>query len=318
MPLVNPSSGTTKGSVSLKPSVSNTASEGINFSPTVPRYSFRDLILSAKTLDELETIVHAQQNWKKVFESWGLGKVLKDKKNLFVNLYGAPGTGKTMAAHAIADALGQKLICVNYADIESKYVGETSKNLARLFDDPQNAGHIIFFDEADALLSKRVTDMTSANDVSVNQTRSVLLTLLNTYDGMVIFATNFIKNYDVAFLRRIQFHVQFELPNAELRLRLWQMYIPEEMPTDADLTYLADICNGLSGSDISTVVLKAALKAARTSGNIVRQSDFEEAIMTLKNSQAANSGVIHKTEIVSEDEVPPAIREKLNDGSTQQ
>ena len=134
-----------------------------------------------------------------------------------------------MSAHAIASALGKKLICVNYADIESKYVGETSKNLTRLFNDPNNRDDIIFFDEADALLSKRVTDMSSATDVSVNQTRSVLLTLLNSYEGMVIFATNFISNYDSAFMRRIHYHIRFNLPNAELRKKLWAHYIPEKM-----------------------------------------------------------------------------------------
>ena len=93
------------------------------------------------------------------------------------------GTGKTMAAHAIANALHKEMICVNYADIESKYVGETSKNLTNLFHTASEKDIIIFFDEADALLSKRVTNMSSSTDVSVNQTRSVLLTLLNDYEA---------------------------------------------------------------------------------------------------------------------------------------
>lgn len=147
-----------------------------------------------------------------------------------MNLYGPPGTGKTMAAHAITSALEKQMICVDYAEIESKYVGETSKNLSRLFQTAKEQDAVIFFDEADALLSKRVTNMTSATDVSVNQTRSVLLNLLNQYQGVILFATNFIQNFDAAFLRRIKYHIPFHLPDEAMRERLWRMYIPEKCP----------------------------------------------------------------------------------------
>lgn len=102
-------------------------------------------------------------------------------KQIAINLYGLPGTGKTMAAHAIASALKRPMFAVNYADIESKYVGETSKNLTRLFKEAELIDAIIFFDEADAMLSRRVTNMSNSTDVSVNQTRSVLLTLMNNW-----------------------------------------------------------------------------------------------------------------------------------------
>lgn len=285
----------------------------IQFPKSAPVYTFDDLILAEKTLDELKTVVSAQKNWKTVFEDWGLGTVMKERKNLFVNLYGESGTGKSMSAHAIASALGKKLICVNYADIESKYVGETSKNLSSLFNDSHNKNDIIFFDEADALLSKRVTDMSSATDVSVNQTRSVLLTLLNSYEGMVIFATNFISNYDSAFMRRIHYHIRFELPNMELRERLWKHYIPSQMPVDIDIHQIAEKHNGLSGSDISTAVLKAALNAAKNNALFVSQNDFEQAIESIKASKKANvssKSVVTKSEIVEEKDVPLAIRQQ--------
>ena len=285
----------------------------IQFKKSEPIYTFSDLILSDKTLDELKTVVSAQKNWNKVFIEWGLGFIIKERKNLFINLYGDSGTGKSMSAHAIASALGKKLICVNYADIESKYVGETSKNLTRLFNDPNNRDDIIFFDEADALLSKRVTDMSSATDVSVNQTRSVLLTLLNSYEGMVIFATNFISNYDSAFMRRIHYHIRFNLPNAELRKKLWAHYIPEKMPVNIDIQYLSQKYDNLSGSDISTAVLKAALNAAKNNAEIVLQTDFDiaiESIINSKNANANNTSKIIKSEIVEEKDVPLSIREK--------
>ncbi|SEK79172.1 ATPase family associated with various cellular activities (AAA) [Ruminococcus sp. YRD2003] len=289
--------------------------QGVQFNKSAPIYTFSDLILSDKTIDELKTVVSAQKNWKKVFVDWGLSSVMKERKNLFVNLYGESGTGKSMSAHAIADALGKKLICVNYADIESKYVGETSKNLSKLFSDPTNKDDIIFFDEADALLSKRVTDMSSATDVSVNQTRSVLLTLLNSYEGMVIFATNFISNYDSAFMRRIHYHIRFELPNAELREKLWKHYIPSQMPVNADIHKLAEEHNGLSGSDISTAVLKAALNAARNDSAVVSEKDFtlavESIIASKKANKSASNTVVTKSEIVDEKDVPLSIRNKI-------
>lgn len=285
-----------------------------NYIKTSPKYTFSDLILDSKTLEELETVVSYQRCWKKVFETWGLANVMKERKNLFVNLYGAPETGKTMAAHAIASELNKELICVNYADIESKYVGETSKNLKNLFENPDNLENIIFFDEADALLSKRVTDMSSATDVSVNQTRSVLLTLLNSYEGIVIFATNFISNYDAAFMRRIQYHILFELPGLELREKLWNMYIPQQMPVNADKHILAEKYDGLSGSDISTAVMKAALRAARKNSEVVIQEDFEEAVNSILKSRKANNNskehITRVTEIVPEEEVPEEIRIK--------
>lgn len=288
----------------------------IVFMVSKPKFKLSDLILSEKNFDELQTVIKAKEYWSKVFVEWNLQSVMKQRKSLFVNLYGEPGTGKTMAAHAIANELNKEIICVNYADIESKYVGETSKNLTNLFRTAAEKDVIIFFDEADALLSKRVTNMSSSTDVSVNQTRSVLLTLLNDFSGMVIFATNFISNYDPAFMRRIQYHIKFELPDKELRAKLWQMYIPKEMPTDTNISEIAEKYDGVSGSDISNAVLKAALKAAKDHEPFVKQSNFESAVDEIIRSKNANKNIdnsdmkITKTETIPESEVPRDIVEK--------
>jgi len=288
----------------------------IVFMVSKPKFKLFNLILSEKNLDELQTVIKAREYWSKVFIEWNLQSVMKQRKSLFINLYGEPGTGKTMAAHAIANELNKDMICVNYADIESKYVGETSKNLTNLFRTATEKDIIIFFDEADALLSKRVTNMSSSTDVSVNQTRSVLLTLLNDFDGMVIFATNFIINYDPAFMRRIQYHIKFELPDKKLREKLWRMYIPCEMPVDVNISEIAEKYDGVSGSDISNAVLKAALKAAKNHAMLVKQSDFEDAIEEIIKSKKANKNIdssdmkITKTEVIPESEVPKDIVEK--------
>ena len=285
----------------------------VEYFPSEPKYCMDDLIVTEKVHDELQTIIEAERCWKQVFDDWGLGSVMADKRNLFVNLYGEPGTGKTMAAHAIAHSLNKKMICVNYAEIESKYVGETSKNLTKLFRTAQEKNVIIFFDEADAFLSKRVTNMSSSTDVSVNQTRSVLLTLLNDYKGMVIFATNFISNYDVAFMRRIHYHVRFELPNLELRKKLWHRYMPPKMPTDADIDVISGKFDGISGSDISTAVLKAALKSARLGNGCVKSEFIEEAVTSILNSKNENTPVTVTKRVVSEEYALSQIK-KANGG----
>ena len=156
-----------------------------------PKYTLDDLMLDAETTAQLLDVISYFKNRELLFQCWGLSEKFFSQSSMAVNLYGPPGTGKTVAAHAVVHELQSKMICVDYAEIESKYVGETSKNLTRLFQLAEKEGAVIFFDEADALLSKRVTNMTSATDVSVNQTRSVLLNLLNQYQGVIIFATNF-------------------------------------------------------------------------------------------------------------------------------
>ncbi len=304
--------GTPQAQKSAVPTVNN---REVAFAVSRPKYTISEMIITDKVRDEVDTIIKAQECWKKVFEEWNLRSVLKQRENIFVNLYGAPGTGKTMAAHAIASALGKNMICVNYADIESKYVGETSKNLTSLFKTASEKNVIIFFDEADALLSKRVTNMSSSTDVSVNQTRSVLLTLLNDYKRMVLFATNFISNYDPAFMRRIQYHVKFELPDTELRKRLWKRYLPKELPNDVDISDISEKYSGISGSDISNAVLKAALKAAKNDEEFVPQRYFEEAVSEINESKAANSGNVTTVARINEDEVPEEIRMKKQGGS---
>ena len=255
-----------------------------------PSHTMDDLILPLATHTQLQDVISYFQNQKLLFEEWGLGERYAEQNGLAVNLYGPPGTGKTVAAHAIAAALQLPMICVDYAEIESKYVGETSKNLSSLFQTAGEQNALIFFDEADALLSKRVTNMTSATDVSVNQTRSVLLNLLNGYRGVILFATNFIQNYDAAFLRRIRYHVQFYLPDAPLREALWRMYIPEKMPCEVDHASLAEKYDGISGSDISNAVFSAAVRAARDGDSIVAQQRFEDAIQSCLDVKRANSG----------------------------
>ena len=130
---------------------------------TEPRYRFSDIVLSEEAKAALKELLSLQKNKKLIFDQWGLGAVFPDRKSFTVNLYGPSGTGKTMTAHALAAKLGKKLIIADYSELESKFVGETSKNIVRLFRYAEKHDAVLLFDEADALLSKRVTGMFSAS-----------------------------------------------------------------------------------------------------------------------------------------------------------
>ncbi|MBQ9927311.1 MAG: ATP-binding protein [Lachnospiraceae bacterium] len=275
------------------------------FQAEKPQYSFEDIILNRDTYDAIQDVLVLYEKRELLFDKWGLGNTQKKQNRAGINLYGYPGTGKSMVAHAIANQLGRNILAVDYSQIESKYVGETSKNLVSMFDYAKESNSIIFFDEADALLSRRVTNMSNSTDVSVNQTRSVLLVLINDFDDLILFASNFISNYDPAFIRRILAHVKFDLPDEENRLKLWRMHIPQQMPTDVDIKTLAEKYNGVSGADISNAVFNASLRAARLSEDKVCHIYFEEAIERIIQSKADNDnlGTLTSKRVVSEEYV---------------
>ena len=275
----------------------------VDFYISEPKYNIDDVILSETVKKEVERIVAYLKYHDKIFNEWNLQSVIK-QHNLSVNLYGESGTGKTMTAHAIAKMLNKKIVIVNYAEIESKYVGETSKNLVSLFRFAKDNDAVILFDEADALLSRRVTAMHSATDVSVNQTRNTLLKILDDYDGIIFFTTNFIQNFDSAFIRRISSHVKFELPNNEARYSLWNHYLLDTIPCDDRRAIIEKISevDGVTGADISTSVLKAAIDAVRNTHACVTYELIYGILQDiLSTKKAVNDNFVITTKKVSEE-----------------
>ena len=311
MPLGKRIDTSSKPEIVEKPQ-STTENEAIDNTPTFtpfqaeePKHSFKDIILNSATYNAIQDVLALYTKQDLIFKEWGLGERYKNRNQAGINLYGHSGTGKSMVAHAIACQLGRKLLSVDYSQIESKYVGETSKNLVAMFDYAKESEAIIFFDEADALLSKRVTNMSNASDVSVNQTRSVLLVLIDEFDDLILFASNFISNYDPAFIRRILAHIKFELPDEKSRNELWRMYIPQSLPTNADIKGLAAKYESISGSDISNAVFAASLRAARLNESAVEHIYFETAIENIIKSKDDNDnlGTLVSRRVVSEDYV---------------
>lgn len=279
-----------------------------------PDYDLQNIILSKENLDEIESFISFYQNQELIFKVWNLEKVMKDKRSINLNLYGVSGTGKTITAMAIAKRLNKEILVVDYSQIESKYVGETSKNLVKIFDYACKKDVILFFDEADALLSKRVTSMSSSTDVSVNQTRNVLLKLLDNFDGITIFATNFISNFDNAFLRRISKHIEFKNPDKDMRKKLWEYYIVEELPVDNRVALIERISekHKITGADISNIVLKVATKLARTGDKAATAEDFEYYIdesVKIKENLEDDKFTVEKKKVTKE-----YAEEKMKEG----
>jgi SpoVK/Ycf46/Vps4 family AAA+-type ATPase len=182
-------------------------------------YEWDDLVLPDEVLEEMDDLVAWVENERILMEEWGLRKHLKPGyRALF---YGPPGSGKTVTAALLGKRLSRPVFRIDLSQVVSKYIGETEKNLARVFDHAAEGDMILFFDEADALFGKR-GDTRTANDRHANQQISYLLQRIEDCPGLVILATNLRGNIDKAFARRFQAIVHFPIPDADARLRLWQ------------------------------------------------------------------------------------------------
>ncbi len=181
---------------------------------------------------------------------------------------GPPGTGKSMCAALIAKDLGLELYQVDLAKLSSKWIGETEKNLAALFDAAEASQAVLLFDEADALFGKR-TAQTSSNDKHANNETNYLLQRLETYTGICILTSNHASNIDPAFQRRLSLHLRFELPDAEERARLWNAMFPPSAPLEPALDFASLATRyEMSGGYIRNAALRAAFLAADEDGPI--------------------------------------------------
>jgi len=247
-----------------------------------PRHSLDQLMLDADTLARIHEAVNVLVSQDLLFDVWNLASVARTGRRVALNFYGPPGTGKTLAADAIAELLGREILVISYAELESKYVGETPKNIQAAFARAAEQGALLFFDEADSILGKRLTSINQSADNGINVARSTTLIELDNFDGVVIFASNLVRNYDSAFLRRMLAHVAFKLPAAEQRKAIWQCHLPKQLPlaADVDLDELARFSDGAAGGDIQNAVLLAASYASMRAGEqrIVALRDLERAI----------------------------------------
>jgi hypothetical protein len=233
-----------------------------------PTYSWDDLVVPDRQLDALHSISAYLRHRDQVLTDWGYARRVAKAQGLKILFAGESGTGKTMAAQVLAADLGLDIFQVDLATIVSKYIGETEKNLARIFAAAEGSNAILFFDEADAMFGKR-SEVSDAKDRYANLEVAYLLQRMEGYAGAVILATNFRRNLDDAFLRRLDFVIDFPFPERDDRERLWRGMVPAEAPLAPDVDFgLLAARFKLSGGGIRNCTLAAAFLAAEEGAEI--------------------------------------------------
>lgn len=240
-------------------------------------FTWEDLLLPSASLDLLK-LAENRLAWRnQIFHHWNFEKKLPYGRGTSILLYGPPGTGKTMSAQVLAKGLQMDIYRVDLSQIVDKYIGETQKNLGELFDAAEKSSCILFFDEADALFSKR-TEVSDSKDKYANMETAYLLQRMEQYGGMTILATNNRNNFDAAFHRRITYSVHVPVPDVETRKKIWKQVFPKEIPLASGLSFvnLAEKYE-FSGSSIKSIALQAAYLAA-PQGSTIQHHHLAKAV----------------------------------------
>jgi SpoVK/Ycf46/Vps4 family AAA+-type ATPase len=267
-----------------------------------PRYGWDDIVLSVDGLAQLREMCARAKHQMTVLEQWGYGRKHARRRGTTALFAGPPGTGKTMAAEIVAGSLGLDLYRIDLSAVVSKYIGETEKNLERIFRAADQGDAVLLFDEADAIFGKR-SEVRDARDRYANVEVAYLLQRLEIYEGLAVLTTNLRGNIDEAFVRRLDCVLEFPLPEEAERLQIWDRAVPPEAPTspDVDLAFLARKFK-LAGGHIRNIALTAAFLAAEDGtpigmkhfaratrreyqklGKLIAESDFEQHYSLLKD-----------------------------------
>jgi hypothetical protein len=226
-----------------------------------PKATWDDIVLPESELEVLRHIANQVRQRNKVYDEWGFRRKMSYGLSINALFAGESGTGKTMAAEVIANELRLNLYRIDLSAVVSKYIGETEKNLSRLFDAAEGNGIVLFFDEADAIFGKR-SEVKDAHDRYANIEINYLLQRMETYSGLAVLATNMKSALDTAFIRRLRFIVNFQKPGARERKLIWQRAFTPQVPVEGlDFDRLADF--NFTGGDISSIALNASFLAAQ-------------------------------------------------------
>lgn len=249
--------------------LNSTISSDSIFKATRPKYDLDNVILPKEKKDKILYATKLILNIPLIYDEWTFSKVDPHPRSI-INFYGEPGTGKTMSAHAIANILDKDILALNYAEVESKYIGEAPKKLESAFAFAQQHDCVMFFDEADSFLGKRIEDVSHSADQALNSLRSTMLIQLEQFEGVVIFASNLRENYDKAFHSRFLYEIEFELPSPECRKEMLKSFFSKISPlrdsifSASQYQQLADITEGMSGRHIKSGLLETLNKIAST------------------------------------------------------
>lgn len=297
------------------------ASRAKAYVPVEPAYSFDRVILPNDVLEKIESAINILRYERKVFQEWGLYEIQPNPSSA-LSFFGPSGTGKTMAAEAIAEKLGKKILKVSYADVESKYHGEGPKMVKAIFMAAEKEDAVLFFDEADSLLSKRLTNVSQGSEQAINSMRSQLLICLEEFKGIVIFATNLIVNYDNAFLTRL-ISVEFKNPDAATRKRIWDVHVKSSANKKLNIPLAEDVNTGelaekyeFAGREIRNAVISACVNVAMNERDIVRQEDFIKACDKIVEEKAGVASASDHTKMSEKgkEALKQAFIEKIKEG----
>lgn len=251
--------------------------DGREYRITKPNETLDRVVMPQKDKDTLLTALSSVVNEKLIYDTWGFREIDSNVRSI-INFFGPPGTGKTMCANAIANLLSEycnrpfELLSLKYSEIESMYVGEAPKKLEKVFNYARNKDVVLFFDEADSFLGKRIQNVSQGAEQAINSLRSTMLIQLEKFHGVVIFATNLSTNYDPAFKTRFLAEIEFKLPDKDLCIEIFKKNIPQHIldimrsEENDDWEKLGEIAVGISGRDIKTIVWRVLANAARFDG----------------------------------------------------
>jgi AAA+ superfamily predicted ATPase len=234
--------------------------------PARPVWNFSQIINKNETTRELRRAIAIYEKKNLLFDVWGL-KAIKPQNSVLINLSGPPGTGKTMVAHAVANQVGLPIIELSYAQIESKYVGDGPKNIRRAFEIASKENALLFFDEADSLLGRRIRNVTEGADQAINSMRSQMIIELDRFRGVALFATNLILNYDDSFRSRLN-TIYIPLPDKTLRAEILKLFLSSSNIPGAneigpfEISSMSEETEGLSGRDLRDAFILAATEMA--------------------------------------------------------
>ncbi|MHC9011980.1 ATP-binding protein [Stenotrophomonas rhizophila] len=260
-----------------------------------PRFKLdSDVVLAANTRLQLDECLARIRHHRTIYSDWGFAAVDPLGRSSVINFHGPPGTGKTMAAEALAGTLGIGFHHLGIAELESRFLGETARNIQAAFQIAHDTASLLFFDEADTLLGARLSNVTQGVDNEVNAMRSTLLIELERFEGIVVFASNFARNYDEAFRSRISYHIHFDLPDLVARRALWDRMIVPGIPLAESRAGLIENCavasRTLSGREIRTCLRLALPKALLEAGGSpvhakLRWSHLQQAIADVQRAR---------------------------------
>lgn len=289
-----------------------------SFVSITPEWTLDQIVFPDSLKEQLEDIISFCKHKNQIINEWELYKFMKGKGCIGINLWGIPGTGKSIAAEAIASALGMQLIQASYSSLMDSLQGNTEKNISALFEKAVNENCVILFDEADGLLSARKTN--GSNSDSSNLIKSHLLNILDRSTAIVVFTTNFFKSYDRAFVRRILWNIEVPAPGLPELTKIWQLHLGKNVPKAISYEELAEVTLEaaktkslhITGGDIRKLTLMFCTQL--TSGRYSAISkDVAETVIGKYLEDLQETGFKKKlNEEISEKDLPETVKNELN------